>query len=156
MMNEHFQPPMRKKRDDEPFQRLREMVDQFFDEKPIRKMFETLDEYFHETFSRSYIPIDIHETAAEYVITAYLPNVNRQQIQLEFHEKVLQLTVYSDETLETTDEQKQIYKKRRMHHQTTRSIPLPYPVTEKEIQASFENGELVIRLPQKKKYIDIN
>ncbi|WP_027408527.1 Hsp20 family protein [Anoxybacteroides tepidamans] len=155
-MNEHFQPPMRKKRDEEPFQRLREMVDQFFDERPLKKMLETLDEYFHETFSRSYIPIDVHETATEYVITAHLPNVKRQQIQLEFDDQLLHLTVHNDEIIESADDQKHIYKKRRMHQHTTRTIPLPYPVTEKEIKASFENGELVIKLPQKKKFIDID
>ncbi|ANB60204.1 Hsp20 family protein [Anoxybacteroides amylolyticum] len=153
-MSDHFQLP-RKKQEEEPFQRLREMVSQFLDEQPIRKMFETLDEYVHDTILRSYIPIDVHETAREYIITAYLPNVNRQQIQLEFDDTVLHLTVHHREIVESADEQNNVYKKRRMQQQMMRTIPLPYPVKESEIKASFENGELVIRLPQKKKFIDI-
>jgi len=155
-VNDHFQPPTRKKWDEEPLQRLREMVDQFFDERPLKKMFETLDEYFHETFLRSYIPIDVHETAAEYIITAHLPNVKRQQIQLEFDDTMLHLTVHNSEVVESTDEQNNVHKKQRMYQNMTRTIPLPYPVKENEIKASFENGELVIRLPQKKKFIDID
>lgn len=155
-MNDHFQPPARKKWDEEPLQRLRKMVDQFFDERPLKKMFETLDEYFHETFSSSYIPIDVHETATEYVITAHLPNIKRHQVQLEFDDSMLHLTVQNDEVIESTDEQNNVYKKRRMYQNMTRTIPLPYPVTEKEIKASLENDELIIRLPQKKKFIDID
>jgi HSP20 family protein len=154
-MNEPFQPPAGKKHDNDPFQRLRHMVDQLFDERPLKKMLETLDEYFYDTFSRAYIPIRVRETASEYIITALLPNVKREQILLEFHDRSLQLTVYNDEMIEAVDEPKQAYQKRRSHQQTTRTIPLPYPVKEHEIQAAFENGELVIRLPQKKKFIDI-
>lgn len=154
-MNDHVQPPMRKKREEDPLQRLREMVSQFFDEQPIRKMFETLDEYVHDTILRSYIPIDVYETAHEYIITAYLPNVNRQQIQLELDGTMLHLTVHHREIVESTDAQNNVYKKRRMQQQMRRTIPLPYPVKENEINASFENGELVIHLPQKKKFIDI-
>jgi HSP20 family protein len=155
-MNEHFQPPMRKKRDAEPLQHLWEMVDQFFDERPLKKMFETLDEYFHETFSHSYIPVDVHETKQEYIITAHLPHVKRNQVRLECTDDYLHLTIKNNEVIESTDEQKNVYQKRQMHQNITRTIPLPYPVTEKEIKASFEDGKLIIRLPQKRKYIDID
>ncbi|MBA2875084.1 Hsp20/alpha crystallin family protein [Thermaerobacillus caldiproteolyticus] len=155
-MNDHFQPPMKKKQDDEPFQRLWGMIDQFFDERPLKKMFETLDEYFHKTFSHAYIPVEVHETKHDYTITAHLPHVKRDQIQLEFTDDYLHLTVKNHEIIESTDEGNHVYQKRQMSQNITRTIPLPYPVTEKEIKASFEDGRLIIRLPQKRKYIDID
>jgi HSP20 family protein len=154
-MSDHFQPPMKKEGNNNPFQHLWEMVDQFFDERPLKKMMETLDEYFQKTLSHSYIPIDVRETKDEYTIIAHLPNVKRNQIQLEFIDNHLQLIIQNNEMIESIDEQSHFYQRRRMHQHIARVIPLPYAVSEKEVKASWKNGKLIIRLPQKRKYIDI-
>jgi HSP20 family protein len=150
-VSEHFQPPIKKNKNNDPFQHLLDMVDQFFDERPLQRMLETLDEYFHQTF----IPIDIHETKQEYIIKAHLPNVKRNQIELEFADRYLVLTVKNNEIIETVDENNQAYQKKQMHQNISRTIPLPYTVSEKDIKASFENGQLIIRFPQKRKFIDV-
>jgi HSP20 family protein len=154
-VSEHFQPPMKKNKNSDYFDHLLDMVDQFFDERPLIKMLETLDEYFHQTFSQSYIPIDIDETKQEYIITAHLPNVNRNQIELEFADRHLILTVKNNEFIESVDEQTHVYQKKQTYQNISRTIPLPYPVSEKDIKASFQDGKLVIRLPQKRKFIDV-
>jgi HSP20 family protein len=154
-MGEHFQPPMKHGGNEDPFGHLWKMVDQFLDERPLQKMMETIDEYFQKTFSRVYIPVDVHETKEEYTIIAHLPNIKRNQIELQFMDDRLQLIIHHRETVETTDEQGKVYQKRQMQQHISRVIPLPYPVSEKDVKASFQNGKLVIRLPQKRKYIEI-
>jgi HSP20 family protein len=154
-MGEHFQPPMKHEGNENPFGHLWKMFDQFLDERPLKKMMETLDEYFQQTFSQVYIPIDVHETKEEYTIIAHLPNVKRNQIELQFIDDHLQLIVHHHETIESLDDQGHVYQKRQTQQHISRMIPLPYPVSEKDVKASFQNGKLVIRLPQKRKYIEI-
>ncbi|WP_420768924.1 Hsp20/alpha crystallin family protein [Parageobacillus thermoglucosidasius] len=156
-MSDHFQPPMKKEGNHHnPFQHLWEMVGQFFDERPLKNMMETLDEYFQQTFSHAYIPVDFRETKDEFAMIVHLPDdVKRHQLQLQFANDHLQLVIQSNEIIETADEQNHLYQQRRMRQQIVRTIPLPYRVSEKEVKASWQNGKLVIRLPQKRKYIDI-
>ncbi|GMB07924.1 HSP20 family molecular chaperone IbpA [Thermolongibacillus altinsuensis] len=150
MLSNEFQPPMKKKKD------VSHMLDSFFDDRPLKKLLHTLDEYVHRTFSPLYIPIDVHETSTEHVIIAHLPSVKREQIQLQFDEERLILSISHQERIETIDEQGNLFQKKEAQQHITKSIFLPYPVSEKEVQASFQDGKLVIRLPQKKKYIDID
>ncbi|RAK22100.1 HSP20 family molecular chaperone IbpA [Anoxybacillus vitaminiphilus] len=154
-MSEQFQPPIKKKKDDDTFQYLFDIVDQFFDERPLQKMLETLDDYFQQTFKQTYIPIDVYETTQEYVITAHLPNVNRNQIELEFIDDHFILTVKNNEKMESVNEHTHVYQKKQTYQNIRRTIPLPYSVSEKEIKASFQDGKLVIRFPQRRKLIDV-
>jgi HSP20 family protein len=154
-VNEQFQPPIKKQKDADAFQHLLDMVEQIFDERPLQKMLETLDDYFQQTFKQTYIPIDVHETKQEYVITAHLPNVKRNQIELEFIDDHLILTVKNNETIESMNEQTHAYQKKQTYQNIRRTIPLPYPVSEKEIKATFQDGKLVIRFPQRRKLIDV-
>jgi HSP20 family protein len=154
-VSEQFQPPIKKKKDADAFQYLLDMVEQFFDERPLQKMLKTLDDYFEQTFKQTYIPIDVHETKQEYVITAHLPNVKRNQIELEFIDDHFILTVKNNEIIESMDEQTHAYEKKQTYQNICRTIPLPYPVSEKEIKASFQDGKLVIRFPQRRKLINV-
>ncbi|OAO78882.1 heat shock protein class I (low molecular weight) [Anoxybacillus flavithermus] len=42
-----------------------------------------------------------------------------------------------------------------VYERATKSIFLPYPVSESDTQASFQDGKLIIRLPQRKTFIPI-
>jgi HSP20 family protein len=154
-VNEQFQPPIKKKQDTDALQHLLDIVEEFFDERPLQKMLETLDDYFQQTFKQTYIPIDVHETKQEYIITAHLPNVKSNQIELEFIDDHLILTVKNNETIESVNEQSHTYQKKQTYQNIKRTIPLPYPVSEKEIKASLHDGKLVIRFPQRRKLIDV-
>jgi HSP20 family protein len=155
VVSEQFQPPIKKKKDTDSFQHLLDMVEQFFDERPLQKMLETLDDYFQQTFKQIYIPIDVHETKQEYIITAHLPNVKRNQIELEFIDDHFILTVKNNEIIESMNEQTHAYQKKQTYQNISRAIPLPFPVSEREIKASFQDGKLIIRLPQRRKLINV-
>ena len=150
-----MEPPMKRKNDMDPFQHLFEMMNQFLDDRPLQKFLETVDHYFQQTIHSSTIPITIHETQREYIITAALPNIKPDQIELEFMDRHLVLSVKNFEDTELIDEQAFSYKRQQLRQHMKRTIPLPYPVSQNEIKAAYENGNLVIRLPQKRKYIEI-
>jgi len=153
-MNEPFQPPAGGG-GDHPFHHLRKMVNQWFDERPLHKLLETLDDYFAQTFAEAYIPIEVKETKRDYQIIVRLPGIKREQISLQWHEDGLQLVIDYHETVESADDNGRVYERRQARRRVTREIPFPYPVAEHEVKASFQGGTLIIRLPQKRKYIDI-
>lgn len=150
-----MEPPMRKKDEMDPFEHVFEMMNQFMDNRHLQKFLETIDEYFQHTLRSSCIPINIHETKHEYIISASLPNIEPNQIQLEFTDHHLILSVKNNASTEYSDDKTHLYKKWNSQQNISKTIPLPYPVMEDEIKAAYENGNLIIRLPQKRKYIDI-
>ncbi|NNU90481.1 Hsp20/alpha crystallin family protein [Anoxybacillus sp. CHMUD] len=135
---------------------LSHILDSFFDDRSLKKLLYTLDEYVHRTFSPIYIPIDVRETKEEYVIIAHLPNATRDSVHLQFIDNTrLLLSVIYDEQIETIDDEKKFVQRKRTYERATKSIFLPYPVSESDIQASFQDGKLIIRLPQRKTFIPI-
>ncbi|MGZ0086077.1 Hsp20/alpha crystallin family protein [Caldibacillus thermoamylovorans] len=153
-MNQPFQPPSGGD-EDHPLHHLRHMIHQWLDERPWQKLLETLDDYFAQTFVEAYIPIEVKETKREYQIIVRLPEVKREQISLQWQDDGLQLFIDHYETIESADSHGHVYERRQARRRVARWIPFPYPVAEHEVKASFHNGSLVIRLPQKRKYIDI-
>ncbi|MGG3957459.1 Hsp20 family protein [Bhargavaea massiliensis] len=135
---------------------LSHMLDSFFDDRSLKKLLHTLDAYVHRALSPVYIPIDVRETNEEYVIIAHIPNAKRDGIHLQFIDDTrLLLSVVYDEQTETIDDEKKIIHRQRTYERATKSIFLPYPVAESDIHASFQDGKLIIRLPQKKTFIPI-
>ncbi|EMT47429.1 Hsp20 family protein [Anoxybacillus flavithermus] len=135
---------------------LSHMFESFFDDRSLKKLLHTLDEYVHRTFSPVYIRVDVRETNEEYVIVAHLPNAKRENIHLQFVDDTrLLLSVVYDEQIETIDDENKFVHRQRTYERATKSIFLPYPVSQTNIQASFQDGKLIIRLPQKKTFIPI-
>ncbi|EPZ38376.1 MULTISPECIES: Hsp20 family protein [Anoxybacillus] len=135
---------------------LSHMLDSFFDDRSLKKLLYTLDEYVHRAFSPIYIPIDVRETKEQYVIIAHLPNAKRENVHLQFIDNTrLLLSVVYDEQTETIDDEKKMIHRQHTYERATKSIFLPYPVQESDIQASFQDGKLIIQLPQKKTFIPI-
>ncbi|MGG6431490.1 Hsp20 family protein [Anoxybacillus sp. D401a] len=135
---------------------LSHMFESFFDDRSLKRLLHTLDEYVHRTFSPVYIPIDVRETNEEYIIVAHIPNAKRENIHLQFVDDTrLLLSVVYDEQTETIDDENKFIHRQRTYERATKSIFLPYPVSQTNIQASFQDGKLIIRLPQKKTFIPI-
>ncbi|CAG8699376.1 14866_t:CDS:2 [Cetraspora pellucida] len=93
-------------------------------------------------------PLDVHENEKEFLISAELPGVTKEQIKLDVREGSLFI---SGETMK--DEK---YKEANTHIQErlygafSRTIPLPRNVKTEEISAKFENGILEMKIPKDK------
>jgi HSP20 family molecular chaperone IbpA len=132
----------------EPVNHLMKSIDDFFQSKPLRGAMDSIDDFFQRTFVPT-IPIDLFETKDELVIKAEIPGVKREQIYLDIEGNILRISVEHEEDHEVKQQYKNSYYRReRSYHRAERHVQLPYPVSEKQVKASYQNGVLTIKAPR--------
>jgi HSP20 family protein len=140
-----------KKSKQEPFGDLFKSMNDFFHEKPIRGFLQTIDDFFKTPFPPSNtFHVDTIETKNEFVISAELPGIKREQIHLSFTGNYLTISIENNEMVTEEDEKNQFYHRRQWRSQSSRTITLPYQINEKKVKASYRDGLLQIRIPQEK------
>ena len=90
-------------------------------------------------------PVDVHETASEYVITAELPGVARQDIDIHFHDGRLTLSGVRAGHVCACE---QFHRVERGHGPFTRTFVLPAPVDGDAIRADLRDGVLTVTCPK--------
>jgi HSP20 family protein len=90
--------------------------------------------------------LNVSETEKEIRITAELPGVTEQDIDVSLDDDVL--TVRGEKKFERTDEKETYHFVERSYGTFQRSLRLPFSVNPDQVQASFENGVLTVRLPK--------
>jgi HSP20 family protein len=90
-------------------------------------------------------PVDLHETASEYVITAEIPGVSRDAIQIHFHEGRLTL---SGERQGHACACEEFHRVERGHGSFSRTFQLPVPVDGEAIKADLRIGVLTVTCPK--------
>lgn len=152
MKGAEFMNERNKKDRNEPFGELMKSMNQFFQERPVRGILQTMDEFFKNPFpsSLSSFPVSVQETDDEHVITAELPGIKKEQIQLDVLDNYMTITVFSTESITEEDENQKIVKKQQSMKKSIRTIPLPQPINESKVKASYQNGLLKIRVPKQK------
>jgi HSP20 family protein len=124
----------------------------------LNRMFADL---YGETFNRAgWLPaVDIFETDEhEYVIKAELPEMKREDITLTFENNVL--TLRGERKFEHDTKRENFHRVERSYGSFSRSFTLPNTVDASRISASYKDGVLTVRLPQrdeaKPKQISVN
>ena len=113
-----------------------------------------------EGLARTWVPpVDIYETDNhEVVIKAELPEMKREDISVTFENNVL--TLKGERKLEQEVKRDSYQRIERRFGSFTRSFTLPSTVDASKINASYKDGVLTIRLPQreeaKPKQITVN
>ena len=99
--------------------------------------------------ARAWVPaVDIYETnGREYVIKAELPEMKREDINVTFEQNVLTLTGERKASFE--DDNGTYHRSERAHGKFTRSFTLPATVDGSRISASYKDGVLTVRVPQR-------
>ena len=112
----------------------------------LNRMF---SDFYEETFSRAWVPpVDIYETDAhEVVLKAELPDLKREDINVTFEHGVL--TLKGERRFEQEVKKEQFQRIERRHGAFSRSFTLPNTVDASRISASYKDGVLTIRLPQR-------
>jgi HSP20 family protein len=90
-------------------------------------------------------PVDLHETADEYVITAELPGLQREDLRIELHDSRLTL---SGVRRERTSACEQYHRVERGHGSFSRTFHLPLPVDSARIVADLRSGVLTVTCPK--------
>jgi HSP20 family protein len=91
-------------------------------------------------------PMDVHETPDEIVVTASLPGVRAEDVDITMTGQTL---VVRGETKadESVKREQYLYRERR-YGSFSRSLQLPVRVEGDKAEASFENGILTLRIPK--------
>jgi len=90
--------------------------------------------------------MNVSETDKEIRITAELPGVTEQDIEVSLEDDVL--TIRGEKRFERKDDKENFHFVERSYGTFQRSLRLPYAVDSEEVQASFENGVLTVTVPK--------
>ena len=139
----------KKYENNEPFGEIIKSINQFFHEKPVKGFLQQIDDFF-----KSPLPTPFHvetsETENEYIVSAKLPGINKEQIQLDMLDHHITITIQYTEEFTQEDENQQIVKSQRSIQRSSRTIPIPQPFQTKKVKTTYENGLLQIKFPKQK------
>lgn len=90
-------------------------------------------------------PVDLHETQERYVITAEVPGMAREDVDIQVQDGVLTL---SGSRHERTVPCEQYHRIERGHGSFSRSFQLPLPIEIDEITADLKDGVLTVVVPK--------
>ena len=99
-----------------------------------------------DALSAQSLPLDVHETDSNYTVSAALPGVNSDQVNVKLHDGVLTINVELPQP--TTPENTRALLQERVWGKFSRTVSLPQPVNADKVEATFENGVLTLVLPK--------
>jgi HSP20 family protein len=117
---------------------------------PFFRLFDTFlnqDMAGEDVSNRAWLPpVDIQETEEAYRLTAELPGLTKEDINITLENNVLRL---SGERKFEKDARKESYHRiERTYGAFSRSFALPHQVSSEKVTASFENGVLTLTVPK--------
>jgi len=138
--------PIRHEREDDALLDLRTQMNNLFDEFFERPF--GLSPFFSDsTFMGDFAPrLDISETDKEITISAELPGVEPDDLNISLDRNILSIS--GEKHTEKEESGKRFYRVERSYGSFHRSIPLPKEVDENKIDATFKRGVLTVRLPK--------
>ena len=102
--------------------------------------------------------VDIYEKDEKIRVEAELPGIEKEKIKVDVKGRLLTLSGEHDREDETKEDGR--YRRERRFGKFERTFKLPFEVTEENIDASYTNGVLVLKIEkpeeQKPKQITIN
>ena len=112
----------------------------------LNRMFDT---FFGEAVGPGWVPpVDIYETAEhEFVLKAELPEMKREDIALTFENNVLTLSGERKPAYDAASGT--LHRSERQYGSFSRSFALSPSVDGNRISASYKDGILTVRLPQR-------
>ena len=91
-------------------------------------------------------PVDISETAVEYLIKAEIPEVSKEDVKVTLEHGVL--TIQGMRMQDAEEHGKKYHRVERSYGSFARSFSLPDLVDDTKIQADFKEGILTLHLPK--------
>ncbi|MFB6174963.1 MAG: Hsp20/alpha crystallin family protein [Candidatus Nanohalobium sp.] len=118
-------------------------VEDLFDQ--MQKMFEDVQDTGRDLASDfvGTLPVDIQEEDNEYVITADLPGVEKDEINITGDET--QVEIHAESEAELKEENEKYIRRERRSRSFRRTVAWPQPVEADTISAEYEDGVLEIR-----------
>jgi len=98
------------------------------------------------TFGEWMPAVDIKEAEKEYVVTADLPDVKKEEVKVSFNEGVL--TLEGERKLEKEEKTERFHRIERGYGKFVRRFALPNEVDADHVTAEFKDGLLTVRVPK--------
>jgi len=92
-------------------------------------------------------PIDVYETADDYIITAEVPGLGRGDVDIQVHDGRVQI---SGQRRERDVQCEQYHRVERGHGSFSRTFELPLPVNGDQVTADLRDGVLTVVCPKAK------
>ena len=90
-------------------------------------------------------PVDLHETPDNYIITAEVPGIAREDLEIQLHDGRITL---AGVRRERTGPCEQYHRIERGHGAFSRTFQLPLPVDAERITADLRDGVLTVTCPK--------
>jgi HSP20 family protein len=126
------------------FVTLRDAMDRLFEESYVQPSWSALARRPSERNGHWRQPLDVYSTAEEIVITASVPGVTPENVEITFEGDVLTIKGELPAPLENVD----YLLRERRYGAFSRSLTFNVPVNSDAIEATFENGLLTIVAPK--------
>jgi HSP20 family protein len=91
---------------------------------------------------------DVVETENEIRVVTEMPGIRPEELNVDLENNVLTIRGEKHEERQEGDESSTWHLSERRYGQFSRSFVLPRDVDQENIQASFENGVLTVRIPK--------
>jgi len=93
-------------------------------------------------------PVDLYETAAEYVLTAELPGLSRDQIEIHAEETRIVIRGARGADSGRSIACEQYHRVERGHGPFSRGFALPEPIDVDKVAADLKDGILTVVIPK--------
>lgn len=131
-------------------------VNQLMQEKPVKGILQSIDDFFRQPFPNSPFNVGVQETEKEYIVTAELAGVKRDQISINIINNSLTILVNQTDVTSEVNDVAKMERHMASARQLSRTIPFSVPVNERKTRASYRNGLLEVKITKKQgKKIDI-
>ena len=113
-----------------------------------------IDRLFDEAFTggsrrTTWAPVvDIREDESEFTILAELPGLKPDEVDVTCENGVLNIRGEKSELRKENDDSRRYHLVERTYGSFSRSFQLPQGLDESKIEAGFENGVLMVRVPK--------
>lgn len=114
----------------------------------LNRLQRRMNQMFQSSLSSSaeFPPVNVAGTADEVVVSAELPGVNPEKLDLSVEGRVL--TLSGEHAAEQRDENWVVYRRERPSGSFMRTVRLPFDVDPDRISARYEHGILRVTLPR--------
>jgi HSP20 family protein len=93
-------------------------------------------------------PVDLYETPSEYVLTAELPGLRREHIDIQAEETRVTIRGARASSPGREIPCERYHRVERGHGQFSRAFALPEPIAVKSVHADLKDGVLTITMPK--------
>ena len=118
---------------------------------PRKNSFDLFDDFFEDEFfpkkEKNLMKTDIREKKNKYIIDIDLPGFEKENIEVSLEKGYLMISAKVDKRDNSDDEK--FVRRERFIGSCSRSFYVGEDINEKDINASFKNGTLVLEIPKK-------